>query len=184
MPKIPERWKRRRSRKLRHVQYDALQKIGLSTAGSPLSGETALCIAYMCPYAYMCPSASFKPALVSQRDCFLRYPIEMRPASGLSEHAIDTLAAQRRDGRKLTAATLAVLDQFRPEGPSQSFGLKRPPRPIYPDAPVQPPRPARPSRPSGPPARPVPRGFGKVNKARLVRAIKRNTRVHVASKGA
>jgi hypothetical protein len=137
VPKIPESWKRRRARKLRHVRYQALQRIGLSTAGSPLSGETVLCIAYMCPYAYTCPKAAFRPALVGQRDCLKKYPEEMRPRSGLTEHAIDTLAAQRKSGRRLSPATLAVLDQFRPHGPSPSFGLKRPPRPSYPDAPVQ-----------------------------------------------
>lgn len=151
LPKIPESWKRRRSRKLRRVQYNALQRIGLSTAGSPVSGETSLCIAYMCAYAYTCPSASFRPALVNQRECFRQYPNEMRPKSGLSEHAMDTLAVQRRAGRKLNPATLAVLDQFRPDGPSRSFGLKRPPRPLYEDAPKQPPKPgvnATPNRPA------------------------------------
>lgn len=137
MPKIPESWKRRRARKLRHVQYNALQRIGLATAGSPVAGETTLCIAYMCPYAHKCASASFRPALVSQRECFRQYPDEMRPKSGLSEHAIDTLADSRRTGRRLQPATLAVLDQFRPEGPSESFNKKRPLRPVYADAPLQ-----------------------------------------------
>lgn len=154
MPKIPESWKRRRSRKLRHVQYNALQRIGLSTAGSPVSGETTLCIAYMCQFAYMCPSASFRPALVSQRDCYRQYPDEVRPKSGLSEHAIDTLADSRKAGTKLNPATLAVLDQFRPDGPSQSFGLKRPPRPIYDGAPAQPEKPKGRSRQN----RPAPTG--------------------------
>ncbi len=131
MPKIPESWKQRRSRKLRRARYSALQKIGLATAGSPVAGETSLCIAYMCPYAHTCPSASFRPALVSQRECFRLYPNEMRPKSGLSEHAMDTLANQRKAGRKLEPVTLAMLDQFRPEGPSPSFKLKRPTRPVY-----------------------------------------------------
>ena len=168
MPKIPESWKRRRARKQRRVQYDALQKIGLSTAGSPVSGETALCIAYMCPYAYICPKAAFRPALVSQRDCYLRYPEKMRPRSGLSEHAIDTLAEQRRAGRKLNPATLAVLDQFRPDGPSHSFGMKRPPRPIYSDAPRHPVRPV------------VSRAY-RSRLAATRRAGARLPRVHVAS---
>lgn len=138
MPKIPESWKNRRARKLRRARFNALQKIGLSTAGSPVSGETSLCIAYMCAYAYTCPKASFRPALVNQRDCFRLYPNEMRPKSSLSEHAMDTLANQRKTGRKLAPQTLAMLDQFRPDGPSKSFGLKRPARPLYDDAPAQP----------------------------------------------
>lgn len=68
------------------------------------------------------------------------YPVEMRPKSGLSEHAIDTLAESRRSGEKLNPATLAVLDQFRPDGPSQSFGMKRPSRPSYAGAPGQRPK--------------------------------------------
>ncbi|MDA1297644.1 MAG: hypothetical protein O3B04_06540 [Chloroflexi bacterium] len=175
MPKIPESWKRRRARKLRHVRYNALQRIGLSTAGSPLSGETALCIAYMCPYAYTCPSAAFRPALVSQRDCYLRYPVEMRPRSGLSEHAIDTLAAQRRAGRKLNPVTLAVLDQFRPDGPSQSFGLRRPPRPVYADAPAHPLRPVRTA------GEPVSRTAYRLATTRSPVNVARLPRVHVAS---
>jgi len=131
VPKIPESWKRRRSRKLRHAQYSALQRMGLATAGSPVSGETTLCIAYMCQYAHTCPGATFRPALVGQRECFRRYPYEMRPRSGLSDHAIDTLADRRRSGSSLNPVTLAVLDQFRPDGPSSSYGLKRPMRPEY-----------------------------------------------------
>ncbi|MDA0677475.1 MAG: hypothetical protein O2788_05655, partial [Chloroflexi bacterium] len=138
MPKIPESWKLRRARKQRRVQYDALQRLGLATAGSPVSGETSLCIAYMCPYAYMCPRAAFRPALVNQRDCLRLYPEQMRPRSGLSEHAMDTLAEQRRAGERLNAATLSLLDQFRPAGPSPSFGLKRPPRPTYEESTVRP----------------------------------------------
>ena len=138
MPKLPESWKRRRARKLRHVQYQALQRIGLSTAGSPVSGETAMCIAYMCQYAYSCPKASFRPALVSQRDCYRRFPAELRPKPGLSDHAMDTLALERREGQRLTPQTQAILDQFRPDGPSPSFGKKRPARPEYKDAPVRP----------------------------------------------
>ena len=136
MLKLPESWKRRRARKLRHARYQALQRIGLSTAGSPAAGETVLCIAYMCPWAYTCPKAAFRPALVSQRDCLKKYPEDLRPRSGLTEHAMDTLAEQRRSGIRLGPATLAMLEQFRPDGPSPSFGLKRPPRPSYPDAPV------------------------------------------------
>ncbi len=176
MPKIPESWKRRRSRKLRHVQYNALQKIGLSTAGSPVSGETALCIAYMCPYAHTCPSASFRPALVSQRECLRLYPVEMRPKSGLSEHAIDTLADRRRAGRSLNPATLAVLDQFRPDGPSQSFGMKRPPRPLYDGAPAQPEKSMGRSRRN----RPVPTGK-KLPPSRFRFRFKK-PRVHVPSR--
>lgn len=143
VPKIPESWKLRRARKQRRVQYDALQRLGLATSGSPLSGETSLCIAYMCPYAYMCPKAAFRPALVSQRDCLRLYPEQMRPRSGLSEHAMDTLAEQRRSGQRLNPVTLSMLDQFRPAGPSPSFGLKRPPRPGYIDAPSRQPETGR-----------------------------------------
>ena len=148
MPKIPESWKRRRARKLRHVQYRALERLGLATAGSPVSGETTLCIAYMCPYAHACPSAAFRPALVGQRDCFRQYPAERRPRSGLSEHAMDTLADRRSTGRKLEPVTLAFLDQFRPKGPSSSYGLKRPPRPLHEDSVVRRPEPELESRPA------------------------------------
>ena len=144
MPKIPESWKLRRARKQRRVQYDALQRVGLATSGSPLSGETSLCIAYMCRYAYLCPKAAFRPALVSQRDCLRLYPEQMRPRSGLSDHAMDTLAEQRRSGERLNAVTLSLLDQFRPSGPSPSFGLKRPPRPEYADSIAEPVLKARP----------------------------------------
>ena len=147
MPKIPESWKRRRSRKLQHARYQALQRIGLSTVGSPVAGETVLCIAYMCPWAYTCPGAAFRPALVSQRDCLRKYPDTLRPGSGLTEHAMDTLASQRESGVRLGPATLAMLDQIRPHGPSPSFGLKRPPRPAYPDAPVSRPLAMRPKAP-------------------------------------
>jgi hypothetical protein len=138
LPKIPESWKLRRARKQRRLRYDALQRLGLATAGSPVSGETSLCIAYMCPYAYMCPKAAFRPALVNQRDCLRLYPEQMRPRSGLSEHAMDTLAQQRRTGERLNAVTLSLLDQFRPAGPSPSFGLKRPPRPVHEESKLRP----------------------------------------------
>lgn len=174
MPKIPESWKNRRSRKLRRARFSALQKIGLSTAGSPVAGETSLCIAYMCPYAYTCPKASFRPALVSQRECFRLYPDQMRPKSGLSEHAMDTLASQRKTGRKLEPVTLAMLDQFRPDGPSSSFGLKRPMRPVYEEAPAQ----GRKAEHNSPPTRPAPTGR-KLPPSRF--RFRRMPRVHVPS---
>ena len=85
----------------------------------------------MCPFAHACPNAAFRPALVSQRDCYRQFPDQMRPRPGLSEHAIDTLASQRKSGEKLHPVTLAVLDQFRPSGPTSSFRMKRPVRPSH-----------------------------------------------------
>jgi len=124
-------WIDRRRRKLRRVQRDALARIGLSTAGAPAVGETTLCIAYMCPWAHSCSSATLRPALVSERDCLRKFPEERRPDSGLSDAALDNLAKHREDGTRLEAVTVAVLDEFRPFGPTPSMNQKRPARPVY-----------------------------------------------------
>ena len=128
---LPKTWKHRRHRKLRRVQREALAKIGLSTSGSPMSGETTLCIAYMCPWAHTCSGATPRPALVSERDCLRKFPAERRPDSGLSDAALDNLAQHREDGTRLEPVTIAVLDEFRPFGPTPSMNQKRPERPIY-----------------------------------------------------
>ncbi len=129
---FPRSWAHRRSRKLRRQQYDAISRIGLSTSGSPVSGETALCIAYMCPWAHACAWAAPRPALVPQRRCLRYYPEPSRPETGLSDHSMDALAALREGGERFGAVTIAVLDQFRPSGPTPSFHQKRPQRPAYP----------------------------------------------------
>ncbi|MBN4074191.1 hypothetical protein JYT27_00020 [bacterium AH-315-D21] len=108
-----------------------MARIGLATAGAPLVGETTLCIAYMCPWAHACTSATPRPALVGQRDCLRKFPEERRPRSGLSDVALDNLAQYRENGIVLGAVTVAVLDEFRPTGPTPSFGKKRPARPVY-----------------------------------------------------
>ena len=131
LPRIPTSWIRRRERRERRDRYQAIQRIGLATAGSPVAGETTLCIAYMCPWAHACRSATPRPALVNQRECLRRYAPERRPGSGLTDHALDTLAVQRERGVRLGAVTIAVLDQFRSAGPTRSFKQKRPARPVY-----------------------------------------------------
>lgn len=131
MPGKPKSWIDRRRRKLRRIQREALARIGLSTAGAPLAGESTLCIAYMCPWAHACNSATVRPALVGQRDCLRKFPEERRPRSGLSDSALDNLAQQRDEGIRLESVTIGVLDEFRPTGPTTSMGKKRPPRPVY-----------------------------------------------------
>ena len=134
MPRgIPRSWIHRRMRRVRRLKYDAVQRIGLSTAGAPNVGEPTLCIAYMCPWAHACPSATFRPALVGERQCLRKYPDSARPATGLTDHALDTLADQRDHGERLGARTIAVLDQVRPSGPSTSYGQKKPARPVWVD---------------------------------------------------
>lgn len=131
MPGLPKSWIDRRRRKLRRVQRDALARIGLSTAGSPAVGETTMCIAYMCPWAHTCTAAAPRPALVAERDCLRKYPDEQRPNSGLSDSALDNLAQHREEGIRLESVTVGLLDEFRPNGPSNSMGKKRPARPVY-----------------------------------------------------
>jgi hypothetical protein len=128
---FPRSWSHRRDRKLRRERYQAISKIGLATAGSPVAGETTLCIAYMCPWAHACQWATPRPALVGQRQCLRCYPLETRPATGLTDHALDMLADERERGVRLGPVTLAVLDQFRPAGPSPSLRQRRPQRPVY-----------------------------------------------------
>lgn len=128
---LPRSWIDKRHRKLLRVQRAALARIGLATAGSPLAGETTLCIAYMCPWAHACSKATPRPALVGQRDCLRKFPEERRPQSGLSDVALDNLARHREDGIILEPVTITVLNEFRPTGPTPSFGMKRPPRPVY-----------------------------------------------------
>ena len=131
MAGLPRSWISKRHRKLRRVQRAALARIGLASTGSPLVGETTLCIAYMCPWAHACTVATPRPALVGQRDCLRKYPEERRPRSGLSDVALDNLAKHREDGIVLEAVTITILDEFRPTGPTPSFGKKRPARPVY-----------------------------------------------------
>jgi len=125
MPGLPRSWRSKRHRKLLRTQRAAMARIGLSTAGSPLVGETTLCIAYMCPWAHACSKATPRPALVGQRDCLRKFPEERRPRSGLSDVALDNLAKHRDDGILLEPVTISVLDEFRPTGPTPSFGKKR-----------------------------------------------------------
>ncbi len=127
---MPSVWQRRRSRRIQRERSQALQRIGLATSGSPVTGETALCIAYMCPWAHACAAAKPRPALVSQRKCHRKYPDEMRPRPGLTAHALDILAHRRQKGVSLNPVTTSMLEQFRPGGPSSSYGKKRPALPV------------------------------------------------------
>ncbi len=131
MPGLPRSWISKRHRKLRRVQRAAMARIGVATAGFPITGETTLCIAYMCPWAHACSRATPRPALVVQRDCLRKFPEERRPRSGLSDVALDNLAKHREDGIRLESVTITFLDEFRPTGPTPSFGKKRPERPVY-----------------------------------------------------
>ena len=124
-------WSHRRNRRTAREHRQAIAKIGLSTSGSPVAGETALCIAYMCPWAHACSGAAPRPALVSQRKCLRCYPADMRPASGLSDHSLDVLADRRDKGELFGAVTIALLDQFRPSGPTASLHQRSPRRPVY-----------------------------------------------------
>ena len=54
----------------------------------------------------------------------------MRPRSGLTAHALDTLAYRRQKGVSLSPVTTSMLEQFRPGGPSPSFGKKKPAMPV------------------------------------------------------
>ena len=123
----------KRARALDRTRRDAINRIGLPTSGSPVFGETSLCIAYMCPWAHACPSAAPRMALVPQRSCMRMYPVENRPLSGLSGYALDVLASQRESGSVLSPAATAILDELRPSGPSRSFYQRRPilPPPAY-----------------------------------------------------
>ncbi|MDA1278856.1 MAG: hypothetical protein O3B95_02270 [Chloroflexi bacterium] len=131
LPGLPRIWIDKRRRKLRRIQRDAMARIGISIAGAPMSGETTLCIAYMCPWAHACSSATPRPALVGQRNCLRKFPEDRRPGSGLSDVALDNLAQQREEGIRLESVTISVLDEFRPAGPTPSFTQKRPARPVY-----------------------------------------------------
>ncbi len=127
--RLPEKWNRRRSRWLRRGSYEAMRKFGVS-AVSPFVEETTLCIAYMCPWAHWCKRAAPRPALVKQTACLRMESLNTRPSSGLSDHALDTLAKHRSEKQKINDATLMILDQFRPTGPTKSFGMKKPSRPV------------------------------------------------------
>ena len=79
--------------------------------------ETTICYAYMCPYAYGCTEKATRPAQVLWRRCIRYFPKSMRIPPGLTEHTLDLLATHRQRGEQLSSATIAVLDQFRPDGP-------------------------------------------------------------------
>lgn len=128
---FPKSWSHRRNRRNAREHRQAIARIGLSTSGSPVAGETALCIAYMCPWAHGCAAATPRPALVSQRKCLRCYPADMRPSSGLSDHSLDVLAERRENGERFGAVTVALLDQFRPSGPTPSLHQRLPRRPVY-----------------------------------------------------
>ena len=57
-------------------------------------------------------------------------PRRNAPRSGLTAHALDTLAYRRQLGISLNPVTTSMLDQFRPSGPSPSFGKKKPVMPL------------------------------------------------------
>ena len=128
---IPASWRHMNARREARKRRRSLERIGLASSGSPLSGEATLCIAYFCPWAHACASAPPRPALVGARRCTRRYPETVRPVAGLSDHSLDLLAAHRERGHRLAASTLGMLDELRPSGPSRSLQQKRPMRPVY-----------------------------------------------------
>ncbi len=128
--KLSHRLTRYRSGMIRRKPSEALKRFRFSR-NSPFTGETTLCIAYMCPWAYTCNNAAPRPALVEQRGCIRQLDEAIRPPAGLSEHALDILAEQRRSGKILSPSTTIMLDRLRPQGPSPSFRKKSPSRPIY-----------------------------------------------------
>ncbi len=131
MPGLTKNWINRRHRKLRKRERQIIERIGLATAGYPSVGETTICIAYMCPWAHSCSAATHRPAMVKERDCLRKFPEEHRPNSGLSDQALDNLAKHRSQGVRLGSLTVGLLDEFRPNGPTQSLNQKKPERPFY-----------------------------------------------------
>ncbi len=120
-----------RERRRKRARREAIARIGLPTAGSPFAGETALCIAYMCPWAHACAAAVPRVALVSRRSCLRSYAHESRPVSGLSGYVLDLLADQREKGFRLSPNVTAFLDELRPSGPTRSFHQRRPDLPNF-----------------------------------------------------
>ena len=126
-------------------QVAALRFLGVAAAGAPVVGQTARCIAYMCPWAHACPTATPRPAAIESRRCARHRPEDHRPRAGLSDHALDVLASQRRKGEPLGRATGCLLDTLRPAGPSRSFALRRPSYPALPGPPLARARPGTPA---------------------------------------
>lgn len=87
----------------------------------PIYRETTMCYAYMCPYAYGCSEKTNRPAQVLMRRCMRYMPETMRIKAGLSDFSLDLLAQRRKSGEKLNAATNAILDDLRPDGPMRKI---------------------------------------------------------------
>ncbi len=81
--------------------------------------ETTVCYAYMCQYAYACTEKSSRPAKVLERRCMRYQPEAMRVEPRMSDFALDMLAQRRDAGECLEAATVAVLEELRPDGPTR-----------------------------------------------------------------
>jgi hypothetical protein len=99
----------------------------------------------MCPWAHACPTAAPRPVAIERRRCLRHRPEDHRPKAGLSDHALDVLASQRRKGEPLGRATGCLLDMLRPAGPSRSFALRRPFYPALPGLPLARARPGTPT---------------------------------------
>lgn len=79
--------------------------------------ELTTCYAYMCPYAYGCAEKTRRPAQVMMRRCMRYRPEEVRIRPGVSDYALDLLAARRQSGQPISPETAAILDELRPNGP-------------------------------------------------------------------
>ncbi|MCI0439215.1 MAG: hypothetical protein L0177_08815 [Chloroflexi bacterium] len=85
----------------------------------PIYRETTICYSYMCSYAYGCSEKTARPAQVLMRRCMRYMPESLRVQPALSDLALDLLAKRRQSGEQLSSATNAILDEFRPEGPTR-----------------------------------------------------------------
>ncbi len=85
----------------------------------PIYRETTICYSYMCSYAYGCSEKTNRPAQVLMRRCMRYMPESLRVQPALSDLALDLLAKRRQSGEQLSSATNAILDEFRPKGPTR-----------------------------------------------------------------
>ena len=90
-----------------------------SSGVPPIYRETTKCIAYMCVYAYGCSERTQKAAQVMMRRCMRYMPEHLRVRPKLSDYALDLLASQRQSGAELASETFAILDEYRPNGPTR-----------------------------------------------------------------
>ena len=76
---------------------------------------STVCHAFFCPL-WVCTHKTLKPSRVRQKNS-LSYQKYSEHMDHLSEFALDILALRRIEGKLLSSITLAILDEFRPNGP-------------------------------------------------------------------